>query len=35
MPDSCLKTYAHKTCKNKHKTDIRTRQKHRYTVETA
>jgi len=32
MPDSGVKTYTHKTCINKHKTDIKTRQKHRYNT---
>jgi len=31
-PDSSFKTYAHKTCIRKHKTDIKTQQKHRYNT---
>ena len=32
MPDSGLKTRAHNTCVNKHKTDIKTHQNHRYNT---
>ena len=31
-PDSSLRTYTHKTSMTKHKIDIKTRQKHRYTT---